>query len=404
MQNIQILLKQHRGQQRMFTNFEYNQHLHLRIKEIPGARYSNTHKSWHLPLVKELLFQLKEKVKDIAVLDVQIFREQLIAQKAPPAIKERLSKKPDTSLICPANCVALDRYIETLILKNKADSTKRTYINEFFQYLKALYNVSAESMTLERIKSYFKYCFTKLELSANTIDSRMNAVKFYYEQVLGRERMLFDLPRPRNSLILPKVFGENELARLFNAVTNLKHKAILFTAYSAGLRVSEVVKLQLKHVDSDRMQLLIQQAKGGKDRYVNLSPIVLDILRQYLRMCKQRPVKYVFEGWQPGVAYSSRSAEEIFNKAKQIARISKEITFHGLRHSFATHLLEKGVDIKFIQELLGHFSIKTTMRYLHVRKEQLVNITSPIDDLWKKGGIDWRRDCRNNNLQNTECK
>jgi len=113
----------------------------------------------------------------------------------------------------------------------------------------------------------------KLELSANTIHSRINAIKFYYEQVLGRERMLFDLPRPKKPLQLPKVLGENELARLFNALSNLKHKAILFTAYSAGLRMSKVTNLKLSDVDSDRMQLFIRCAKGKKDRYVALSPL-----------------------------------------------------------------------------------------------------------------------------------
>ncbi len=188
---------------------------------------------------------------------------------------------------------------------------------------------------------------------------------------------------------MPNVLGENEIARLFNSIANIKHKAILFTAYSAGLRVSEVTALQIKHVDSDRMQLLIKCAKGKKDRFVGLSPIVLDILRSYLKKCKVRPLVYVFEGMEPGKSYSHRSAQKVFQMAKEKARIQKDISFHGLRHSFATHLLEKGIDVKFIKELLGHFDIKTTMRYLHVRKDQLVNIISPLDDLFKKGGIDW---------------
>lgn len=137
------------------------------------------------------------------------------------------------------------------------------------------------------------------------------------------------------------------------------------------------------------MQLYIKCAKGEKDRYVGLSPVVLDILRAYITNYKVRPVKYVFEGLEPGQAYSTRSAQKIFENAKNKARITKEITFHGLRHSFAAHLLEKGVDVKYIQELLGHFNIETTMRYLHVRKEQLVNITSPLDDIYQKGEIAW---------------
>ncbi len=150
------------------------------------------------------------------------------------------------------------------------------------------------------------------------------------------------------------------------------------------MRVSEVTALKLNHVDSDRMQLYIKCAKGKKDRYVSLSPVVLNILRAYISQSKIKPVKYVFEGQQPGTEYSTRSAQKVFENAKNKAGITKEITFHGLRHSFATHLLEKGVDVKFIQEILGHFNIKTTMRYIHVRKELLVNIVSPIDDIFKK--------------------
>ncbi len=190
-------------------------------------------------------------------------------------------------------------------------------------------------------------------------------------------------------LQLPKLLNENELARLFNAITNKKHKAILFTAYSAGLRVSEVVRLKLKHIDSRRMQVLIEQGKGKKDRYVNLSLLLLDILRQYLKLCNPRPKEYLFESGQNGIGYAERTVQQIFSTAKEKVGISKSVGVHSLRHSFATHLLDKGTNIKYIQELLGHFSIKTTERYLHVSKKQLVNIISPLDDLWKKEHIEW---------------
>jgi len=192
---------------------------------------------------------------------------------------------------------------------------------------------------------------------------------------------------PKKPLLLPKVLGEDELGRLFAALNNRKHKAILFTAYSAGLRVSEVVNLKLKHIDSSRMQLLIENAKGKKDRYVGLSIVLLDVLRKYILLSKARPKLYLFESIEPGVKYSSRSAQQIFLAAKQKAAISKSVTFHSLRHSFATHLLEKGIDIRYIKDLLGHFSIKTTERYLHVKKEKLVNIVSPLDDLFEKQNI-----------------
>ena len=246
-----------------------------------------------------------------------------------------------------------------------------------------------QELTPNDLRRYFVYCFEKLKLTENTLHSRINAIKFYFEQMLGREKFFWEIPRPKKPLKLPKVLSEQEISRLFNAARFLKHKAILFTAYSAGLRVSEIINLQWKHIDRQRGQILIEQAKGKKDRFVGLSPVLEDILIAYYRKCKIKPLKYVFESDVRGEPYSARSAQAVFQQSKQKAGIKKETGFHSLRHSFATHLLEKGTDIRFIQELLGHFSIKTTTRYLHVAKEKLVVIESPLDSLWKQGSIDW---------------
>ncbi len=201
--------------------------------------------------------------------------------------------------------------------------------------------------------------------------------------------MFFEIPRPKKPLLLPKLLNEIELKKLFNALTNKKHKAMLFTAYSAGLRVSEVANLKIAHIDSQRMQIFIERAKGKKDRYVNLSPILLDILRNYLTEYSPKPNEYLFESEQTFLAYPTRTIQQIFTNAKNKAGIKKEVGIHSLRHSFATHLLDKGTDIKYIKDLLVHFNIKTTERYLHVSKEKLVNIKSPFDDLWEKEDIDW---------------
>jgi integrase/recombinase XerD len=164
---------------------------------------------------------------------------------------------------------------------------------------------------------------------------------------------------------------------------------MLFTAYSAGLRVSEIVNLKLTDIDSRRMQMFIKRAKGKKDRYVNLSPVLLDILRKYMNECKPLPIVFLFESEQTMEQYPTRTVQQIFTNAKNKAGIKKEVGIHSLRHSFATHLLDKGTDIKYIKELLGHFNITTTERYLHVSKKQLVNIVSPFDDLYNKEDIDW---------------
>ena len=220
------------------------------------------------------------------------------------------------------------------------------------------------------------------KIAENTLHSRLNAIKFYYEKVLEQDKILWEIPRAKKPFLLPKVLNEAELKRMFASVRNLKHKAILFTAYSAGLRVSEVVKLRVSDIDSERMQIFVERAKGKKDRVVNLSILLLDILRQYMKLQKPRPVTYLFANDKEDGPYSIRSAQVIFQRAKNMAGIKKDIGFHSLRHSFATHLLEKGVDVKYIKDILGHFDIRTTERYLHISKEKLINIISPLDTLY----------------------
>ncbi|MES1223439.1 MAG: tyrosine-type recombinase/integrase [Bacteroidota bacterium] len=291
--------------------------------------------------------------------------------------------------IHPVNAHVIPAMHQHLKLRAYSSSTIRTYLSEMTSLLNLLKDIPADELRPEHLKRYFVYCFEKLKLTENTLHSRINALKFYYEQVLKQEKFFWEIPRPKKQLILPKVLGEDELSRLFNALDNLKHKAMLFTAYSAGLRVSEIAALKIKHIDSDRMQVLIENAKGKKDRYVNLSPVLLDILRAYFKNYKPKPKEYLFESEQTKTAYPTRTIQKIFQNAKEKAGIKKDVGVHSLRHSFATHLLEKGTDIRYIKDLLGHFNIKTTERYLHVSKQAMINIRSPLDDLWQKGKIEW---------------
>jgi site-specific recombinase XerD len=225
---------------------------------------------------------------------------------------------------------------------------------------------------------YFLYCTNTLKLSENTLHSRINAVKFYFEQVLHREKLFFEIPRPKKPSILPKVIDTKDIKKLFTVTTNLKHNTMLKLCYGMGLRVSEIVNLKISDIDSQRMQVLVQQAKGKKDRYVNLPESILEQLREYYKQYK--PKRYLFEG-QVGEQYAIRSVQQVFKDALRKAKINKEIGIHGLRHSFATHLLENGTDIKFIQELLGHNDIKTTLRYTHISKKSLAKVKSPLDSL-----------------------
>jgi integrase/recombinase XerD len=206
---------------------------------------------------------------------------------------------------------------------------------------------------------------------------------------LGIEKFFGMIPRPKKRSILPRLLNEEELRKLFNALTNKKHKAMLFTAYSAGLRVSEIVNFNISHIDSKRMQIFIERAKGKINRFVNLSPILLDLLRKYIAGYKPKPVTWLGESEQTHGPYPTRTVQQVFNNAKTMVGLKKEVGIHSLRHSFATHLLDRGTDIRYIKELLGHFDIRTTERYFPVSKQQLVNIVSPLGDLVNKENIEW---------------
>ena len=293
-------------------------------------------------------------------------------------VKPKFPSKRKLLQISDANQPALVALREKLLLKSYSRNTQRTYYYEFAQLLYVLKNHPVNELTPERLKDYFLYCVAKLKMTESQMQSRINAVKFYFEQVLGREKIFFDIPRPKMPSQLPKHISQRDVKKLFSAVENEKHALILKLCYGMGLRVSEIVNLKITDIDSGNMQALIARAKGKKDRYVNLPESILEDLRSYFRV--YRPKKYLFEG-RDGGKYNIRSAQKVFENTLKKAKINKETGIHGLRHSFATHLLEKGTDISYIQKLLGHNDVKTTLIYAQVAQKDLKRIKSPLDDL-----------------------
>lgn len=391
----------HRGAEQIALSTVNDAQLNQKIRLLPGAKWSQTHKCWYVPLGRESIAHIKTALGAIAEFDAKPLNAYLAKRKKLTATKVQKNnaaapvKSNKPVALTPAwklsadNMEALNRYMQELKLKAYSVSTQRTYRTEFLQLLQLLKNKPVDSLTSDDLRRYFVYCFEQLKLTENTLHSRLNAVKFYFEQVLKGEKFFWEIPRPKKPQQLPKLLNQHELEKLFNALTNKKHKAILFTAYSAGLRVSEVVNLRLSDIDSGRMQIWVRQGKGKKDRMVNLSPVLLDILRNYIASYRPKPKIYLFESEQSGTAYPARTVQQLFWLAKSKAGISKSVGIHSLRHSFATHLLDKGTDIRYIKDLLGHFDIKTTERYLHVSNKQLVNVVSPLDDLWARGGVEW---------------
>ena len=388
----------HRSKENVAICYEHDHTINSLVRKINDARWSQTYRCWYVPFNENSIQSIKNVLEGTAITDDRLLkgyvqkRNEVMKTSVdlrPGLTKKRATIAPNSPVwkLNKENLAALQKFVEQLKLKSYSASTIKTYRNEFLQLLQLIGNKPVNALTPDDLRRYFIYCFEKLKLTENTLHSRINAIKFYFEQVLKREKFFWEIPRPKKRSQLPKVLNEKELERMFGAIGNIKHKALLFTAYSAGLRVSEVVGLKISNVDSNRMQICIENSKGKKDRYVGLSILLVDVLRAYLKRITPRPITYLFEGETAGMPYTSRSAQLIFHQARRKAGIKKEVSFHSLRHSFATHLLEKGVDIRYIKDLLGHFSIKTTERYLHVKKEDLIVIINPLDELYK--GKNW---------------
>jgi integrase/recombinase XerD len=346
----------HQGQPVIFVRFGFDADLARHIRELVGARWSQTQKSWY-------------------VADNEGHRAKFGLPPQPTAV----AGKAALGHIHAANLPALERLVGTLQLRAYRPNTIRTYRNEFAQLLALLKGVPVDTLDAGRLRSYFLYCTNELKLSENTLHSRINAVKFYFEQVLGREKSFFDIPRPQRPLPLPNILAMSQVERLFAQLENLKHKTMLFLAYSAGLRVSEVVNLKTKDIHPERMVINIRGAKGKKDRSVGLSEGILELLGKYCTA--YQPQEWLFEGQYANSPYSPRSLQQIFHRAKQAAKIRQDVTYHSLRHSYATHLHQAGTDTKIIQGLLGHNDLKTTPRYTHASKVALEKVQSPFDKL-----------------------
>ena len=354
LQDYQFFSGEHNDRNVIFVHFSYNPTLKNELrKKFPAAKWSSSRNLWYLP-------------------DVNAVRHEIGMEPRTESGKAVISQ------IHPVNQPALKQMHDLLILKGYSPNTVRTYCVEFAQLLYILKDVHVETLTPQRLRSYFLYCSTKLKLSENMIHSRMNAIKFYFDHVLKRENVFDDIPRPQKRDPLPKALSKSDVSKIFAQVNNKKHLMMLKLCYGMGLRVSEIVKLKISNIDSGRMMVHIENSKGKKDRYVALPSSILEELRNYFRA--YTPKEYLFEG-QYGGQYSIRSAQVVFKNAMKKAKINKKVGIHGLRHSYATHLVEAGTDMYFIMRLLGHCDIKTTEVYTKVSNRQIGNVKSPLDDL-----------------------
>lgn len=379
----------HNHAENIALQFEADNALNNTVKRIKNIRWSKRNKCWYLPLSKENYSLICRVLKDKALLDAEPLKTWLEKRKQveatlPPGRKAVMTNQVFRSPVfrlSESNVAALQQFVNHLTLKAYSPATINTYRNEFIQLLQALKEKPVTDLTADDLKRYMQFCMEKGGISENTAHSRLNALKFYFEQVLHREKFFWEIPRPKKKQQLPKVFSQNDVTAIINSIHNVKHKTMVMLAYSAGLRVSEVVALKTYQVDSSRMTIFLQAAKGKKDRVVTLSPVLLVMLREYAREYKPGKRGYLFEGVEKGTPYSTRSLQEVLAKAKKKAGVMKPGSVHSLRHSFATHLVERGTDVTMLQKLLGHNDLKTTMLYLHTSNKDLLKIVSPLDDL-----------------------
>lgn len=374
-QNV-IILKHLVLDGKRFIGLKYapNKLIERLIKTMSFVSWSAEYGMSYLPNTPPNLNQVFETFKGLVWINTgNFFEGKTRAKGTAPISVDQYRKRvlPMGYRACP------EEFYQKLELKHYSLNTARTYINKFEKFINTFKNIPLVEIDELQIKAYLQSLVIDGKSEAY-INQMLNSIKFYYEVVLGMPNRFYAIERPRKKEKLPKVISLQEVQQLINVTSNLKHRCIISLLYSAGLRRAELLNLKVTDIDSQRMVINVIQGKGNKDRLTILSPVVLKDLRSYFK--EYRPQEYLFEGMNGG-PYSGQSVGKIINNAAKRARITKHITPHMLRHSFATHLLESGTDLRYIQVLLGHSSSRTTETYTQVATNNLKLISSPIDIL-----------------------
>jgi len=352
----------------LVVSFPYNPQFVQKINSIKGHRWHPDGKYWSFPNTNGILERILkvfegEKVYIDPTLQSKEFLSPLVGESSGEGDFEDLRRE--------------------FVSRKYSYKTVKAYIYFNRDFLNFIHKKPLE-ITDNDIKEYLVYLSEKKEASTSTLNQAINALKFYYGNMLKR-KFVYEVKRPRKDKKLPVVLSKEEVAKILSSVDNIKHKDILMLIYSAGLRVGEVVRLKPEDIDSERMLIHIKGSKGRKDRYTILSKTALEILRKYWR--EYRPKEWLFSGQDKERHITTRTVEKIFSNACKTVKILKPVTVHSMRHSFATHLLESGVDLRYIQEILGHKSSKTTEIYTHISSKDLGKFISPFAYTTKLGRI-----------------
>ena len=329
------------------------------FKELNTSFYHPTQKLWSIVNTEENKAEVRK-----------LFIGKLIVQAT-----DATPIQP-TVLLSEKSQNELDKNHQKLVLKGLSQKTVSIYQNNLIQFFAYFENADLPNLTKDQIEGYMYTLVSKYKISEQKQNSIINAIKSYYEHTLGKPREYYNITRPKKSQDLPNVLSKEEVKAIINSPKNIKHKAILYTIYSAGLRIGELTRLRIADIHSDEGYIFVKDSKGKKDRHTVLSPALLDVLRQYYK--KHKPSYWLFEG-QLGEKYSTTSIQSIFRKAVKETNSNPWSTPHTLRHSFATHLLQAGVNLRYIQNALGHNSSKTTEIYTRVININNKTLKSPLD-------------------------
>jgi len=345
----------HRNKNVVTISFTYNREIANLLKQEFAVTWSQSNKYWWI--ARDQFDYTKFKRVFSTLTEIVL-----------PEKQEKTKKPIDIKL-------PLD-YLEKLQRVRYSESTIRTYSKYFKDFLRHFTGQNIKKLTPDEINKYILGLIKEKDISTSQQNQRINAIKFYYEKVLGKTKQFYQIDRPKKHRSLPKVISEQEVIRMLTVTNNIKHKAVLATIYSAGLRRGELINLRKQDIWFDKNLIFINAGKGKKDRTTLLSESLAIVLRKYLE--RYKPNYYLFEG-KNRAKYSPTTVLRIVLKAGELARVKQHVTPHMLRHSFATHLLEQGTDLRYIQTILGHESSKTTEIYTHVSKKSLAKIKSPLD-------------------------
>lgn len=347
--DFEAKLIRHRNQSRIAVWYKNSPTLIARFRKLPDAKWSATLSVWHLPDT--------------------------------PANRERFNLEPDKGKGVPYmdKITEIESFKKYLKTKRYSPNTIKTYAEALQTFLFFYNDKKVKDINNQDVVNFYNDYILVKELSISFQNQVVNAIKLYFKTIKETAINIEKIYRPKRQKLLPNVLSKEEVKKILNAHVNIKHKAMLCLIYSCGLRRSELLSLKPKDIDSRRNLVIIRQAKGRKDRIAPLSPAILEILRAYYK--QYTPTSWLFEGQHPNTAYDERSLGNVLKQALKKADITKPVTLHWLRHSYATHLLESGTDLRYIQEILGHKSSRTTEIYTHVSTKSLQKVKSPFDDL-----------------------